>query len=1019
MKKLCILFLVVPVVFYGQNIANQLLQKKADSLTNIQKFDESIRIWEQLLNNQNDKNSALYSANYFYCKALNEVNKGNDEQAALYFKQVIPFHSKLKPTPQNKKLISNTYLELSYCLDDWDEALKYLKLCYDYTLKNLPVDANLYLSLIDIGDVQRRMRNYEQSIVSLEKALKSIYKLAPTEYEELGYVHNLLAVSYSNLHFYNQSLHHYSKSLALHIKSDRADKAYVVNSANNTIWESLKYGDETKAREILTYLNQNFYKWFKRKEFATTDVGTLQNWNLHFRSLLYLSNLRMNLLDQKETEAKKYLDSIALVFDKYLNDRKKKDNTLLLSRYAYEEVYFSKAVDDAVNSKNHIEFNLKTLQIARKSESKHDELVACLKLANAYARYKKYKEAFAIIEESKKIKEPFFNASRFTIEVLEATLHHNLNQDNESKTIFLKSYQKLLAKQKTLKNLKSLKYADFKKFNSDVFIRNVLNTANIYYKSYEKNKSTDDLITANNLYFIVSDMFSEFYQKGKYNYRLNEFNKEIASGLLQTQLLINPNDIKKIKAILNRIENNSSQHLWNIFESKNSQNLKVPPALIQEYNQLVFKKNSLLETKESKVQKGELDKSLLAIDREIEQKRNVINKFDPSYQQFKSNNFDVNEIQNQLKNNQLMIKYVVTDAKTFAFIIDKNTVGLTYLSTTQSLKLLVEQNLKSIRLITNDYIESAGKLHEKLLQPILKNRLDASLIIIPEDFLNRISFESLQDRNRKWVAEYHLVSYAYSIKLWNVLQKKMNGVDSNRFVSFAPNYSKIPTANQSRGLRRGNLFDLIEAKNEAKAVSELFEGELFLNEKATRANFLQSTTLYNFHHLAMHSLMENDYNQSSLVFTNNQKVFFNELYQLNFPAKMVVLSACDTGNGNLKSGEGIMSLSRALTYAGVQSSVYSLWQVPDKETSEIIVSFYKNLKEGQPKDKALANAKKQFLANNPMKQHPFYWAGFVVNGDVSPIANPINNWVWIVLAGGILIVILGFVFRKKLLQFRQ
>jgi hypothetical protein len=348
---------------------------------------------------------------------------------------------------------------LSYCLDDWDEALKYLKLCYDYTLKNLPVDANLYLSLIDIGDVQRRMRNYEQSIVSLEKALKSIYKLAPTEYEELGYVHNLLAVSYSNLHFYNQSLHHYSKSLALHIKSDRADKAYVVNSANNTIWESLKYGDETKAREILTYLNQNFYKWFKRKEFATTDVGTLQNWNLHFRSLLYLSNLRMNLLDQKETEAKKYLDSIALVFDKYLNDRKKKDNTLLLSRYAYEEVYFSKAVDDAVNSKNHIEFNLKTLQIARKSESKHDELVACLKLANAYARYKKYKEAFAIIEESKKIKEPFFNASRFTIEVLEATLHHNLNQDNESKTIFLKSYQKLLAKQKTLKNLKCFKYS--------------------------------------------------------------------------------------------------------------------------------------------------------------------------------------------------------------------------------------------------------------------------------------------------------------------------------------------------------------------------------------------------------------------------------------------------------------------------------------------------------------------------------------------------------------------------------
>lgn len=1012
MKKLWILFVVVPILVNAQNSATQLLQKKADSLTKIRKFDESIRIWEQVLNNKSNTNSALYSANYFYTKALNKEDKGSYDQAAVYFKKAITFHSKLKPTPQNKKLISNTYLELSYCLNDWDEALKYLTIGYNYTLKNLPKDPNVYLSLIDIGDVQRRLRNYEQSIVSLEKALKLIYKLAPKEYEELGYVHNLLAISYSDLHFHNQSLHHYSKSLELHIKSNRPDKAYVVNSANNTIWESLRYGDEAKARENLAYLNQNFYQWFKQKEFATTDAGTLQNWNLHFKSLLYLSNLRMSVLDKKETVAKKYLDSIVLVFDKYSEDRKKKDNTLLLSRYAYEDVYLSKPTDDVSNSKNHIEFNLKTLQIARKSESKHDELVACLKLANAYTRYKKYTEALAVIDESKKIKEPFFNASRFTIEVLEATLRYNLNQNNESKLVFLKSYQKLLTKQKTLKNLKSLKYTDFKKFNSDVFIRNVLNTAKIYFKSYQKSKTKDDLITANNLYFIVSDMFSEFYQKGKYNYRLNEFNKEIASGLLQTQLLINPNDTKKIKAILNRIENNSSQHLWNIFESKNSQNLKVPPALIQEYNQLVFEKNSLLQTKESKDQKEELHKNLVAIDRKIHQKQVAINKFDPFYQQFKSNNFDVNEVQNQLKNNQLMIKYVVTDAKTYAFIIDKNNVELTYLVPTPALKLLVEQNQKSIRSITNDYVKSVSKLHEKLLQPILKTRSALSLIIIPEDFLNGISFESLQDKGSKWVAEHHFVSYAYSIKLWNILQKKTSGTDSNRFVSFAPNYLKIPTTKQSRGLRRGNLFDLNEAKNEAKAVTNLFQGELFMNEEATRDKFLQSTTSYNFHHLAMHSLMERDYNQSSLVFTNNQKVFFNELYQLNFPSKMVVLSACNTGIGAEETGEGIMSLSRALTYAGVKSSVYSLWQVPDKETSEIMIAFYENLKEGQAKDEALANAKREFITKNPMKNHPFYWAGFVVNGDVQPIEEGVSIFVYL----GIALLIGGavFLFRKKL-----
>ena len=80
-----------------------------------------------------------------------------------------------------------------------------------------------------------------------------------------------------------------------------------------------------------------------------------------------------------------------------------------------------------------------------------------------------------------------------------------------------------------------------------------------------------------------------------------------------------------------------------------------------------------------------------------------------------------------------------------------------------------------------------------------------------------------------------------------------------------------------------------------------------------------------------------------------------------------------------------------------------MWQVPDKETSEIMISFYENLKEGQSKDEALANAKRDFIQNNPMKNHPFYWAGFVVNGDVSPI---VTNYFWLKIVGGIAIFIL-------------
>lgn len=63
------------------------------------------------------------------------------------------------------------------------------------------------------------------------------------------------------------------------------------------------------------------------------------------------------------------------------------------------------------------------------------------------------------------------------------------------------------------------------------------------------------------------------------------------------------------------------------------------------------------------------------------------------------------------------------------------------------------------------------------------------------------------------------------------------------------------------------------------------------------------------------------------------------LYKLHFPAELVVLSACSTGVGMFVAGEGLLSLSRALAFSGVRSSVYSLWDVPDEETSELMVPF--------------------------------------------------------------------------------
>ena len=139
-----------------------------------------------------------------------------------------------------------------------------------------------------------------------------------------------------------------------------------------------------------------------------------------------------------------------------------------------------------------------------------------------------------------------------------------------------------------------------------------------------------------------------------------------------------------------------------------------------------------------------------------------------------------------------------------------------------------------------------------------------------------------------------------------------------------------------------------------------------------------------------------------------------DIYGSSISSKMVVLSSCESGTGELKKGEGVMSLSRAFTYAGAASTVVSLWEVPDKETAKVMTLFYQHLKQGKAKDVALRDAKLEYLdtTEDTLLKHPYYWAGFVVTGDTSPLFSKTMNPWWVICGFGILIV--GFlVYQKK------
>jgi CHAT domain-containing protein len=100
--------------------------------------------------------------------------------------------------------------------------------------------------------------------------------------------------------------------------------------------------------------------------------------------------------------------------------------------------------------------------------------------------------------------------------------------------------------------------------------------------------------------------------------------------------------------------------------------------------------------------------------------------------------------------------------------------------------------------------------------------------------------------------------------------------------------------------------------------------------------------------------------------------------------ELVVLSACQTGLGELASGEGVYGLRRALVLAGSQSQVISLWKVADQATQEFMVAYYKKLQAGLSRDESLRDTQRQFL-HSDATQHPYYWAAFITSGQWQPL----------------------------------
>jgi CHAT domain-containing protein len=216
---------------------------------------------------------------------------------------------------------------------------------------------------------------------------------------------------------------------------------------------------------------------------------------------------------------------------------------------------------------------------------------------------------------------------------------------------------------------------------------------------------------------------------------------------------------------------------------------------------------------------------------------------------------------------------------------------------------------------------------------------------------------------------------------------------------------------------------LPNSETEVKNIGNLLNGseQIFVGENASESNFKQNAGEFQIIHLASHfEINDIDPLYSKVILSqkgNTQEDGYLQTYEvfdLRLNADLVVLSACNTALGKLSKGEGLIGISRAFLYAGVPSIVVSLWNVEDEATGKIMEYFYNYLKQGVHKNNALRLAKLEYLKNaNITRRDPFFWAPFILFGDLSPIPLEIKpNYLNLTLYSALL---LAFVFGFGLL----
>ncbi|WP_283636040.1 CHAT domain-containing protein [Aquaticitalea lipolytica] len=401
----------------------------------------------------------------------------------------------------------------------------------------------------------------------------------------------------------------------------------------------------------------------------------------------------------------------------------------------------------------------------------------------------------------------------------------------------------------------------------------------------------------------------------------------------------------------------------------------------------------------------------------------------------------LNTLQNSIPKNTIIVRYVFINDLLYVYLINSKESSITKLTSSKNELNHLKKTIQSLSENQSDVkITSLKllKLYQLLWQPIASKISVENVIIIPDGDLFNLSFETLTPKKinnfselstNSLLAKYN-ISYNYSLLL---IKNNKPSIYNSNFVAFAPEFNDKMKSDykfaitDSLALDKTYLTLLPQpfSVDIAQQYSELFNGSAYINKNATKQIFENSAKEHKIIHIGTHAESNNlSPELSRLIFAKNttdenNSLYTYEIYNQNLSSNLAILTACETGKPTYQSGEGMISLAHAFNYAGSESILTSLWKIDEQSSAKITELFYNYIKKGWAKDKALRQAKLDYIATAEGRMiNPQYWAGLVLIGDTSAInIKSDTNYVFIILIVLVLIIIL--IFSKKYLNHKK